>query len=294
MLHKSLQLLLTVAVVVCGALAQSQANRSGTCSFQPVQIGQDYTSVYGITSSGIIVGTYNPNPSPQSGFTLNHGTVTSIAYPGAAFTSAYGMSDNGTVVGTYAVDLFSAQQGYSWTNGTFTSLTYPASLATYPTGVNKSGVVVGTYQDSQGISHGFVYASGSYSAVDYPGAQSTLLSQVNNNGVMVGSFLDSANGEHGFIDEHDTLREINYPGASNTVLTDINDKNQVSGTYYNNSYTTYHGFLWINGQFQSVSDPGNAGHTALSGINNSGVLVGNLDSSGSGFKAIGCVASKQD
>src|SRR5262245_63761191 len=100
---------------------------------------------------------------------------------------------------------------------------------------------------------------------------------------MVGSFTDSSNVEHGFFRNNGTFTEINYPGAANTALSDVNENNEVTGAAYDSSYSTYHGFVWVSGRFQSISDPGDPHHTALNGINNVRVLVGNRDNSGTGF-----------
>jgi hypothetical protein len=69
----------------------------------------------------------------------------------------------------------------------------------------------------------------------------------------------------------------------------VNDNGVIAGTYYDSSYHMWAGFVDINGTFRKVSDPAAPTETAVDGINNNDVLVGNADYSGAGFKAAGCV-----
>jgi len=49
------------------------------------------------------------------------------------------------------------------------------------------------------------------------------------------------------------------------------------------------GFVVVNGNFTEISDPAASTQTAVNGINDNNVLVGNADYSGAGFRATGCV-----
>jgi len=158
----------------------------------------------------------------------------------------------------------------------------------YPQSINIHNTIVGTYQDAQGTVHGFLYSGGKYFAINYPNAQSTVTGQINNNGVIAGAYIDSSNVEHGFTYQNGTFTVIDYPGAANTYVSAVNNNGVVAGTYYDSSYSTWVGFVWSNGTFRNIVDPSAPTQTAVTGINDSGVLVGNADYSGAGFKAIGC------
>jgi hypothetical protein len=45
----------------------------------------------------------------------------------------------------------------------------------------------------------------------------------------------------------------------------------------------------VNGNFIEISDPAASTQTAVNGINDNNVVVGNADYSGVGFRATGCV-----
>jgi probable HAF family extracellular repeat protein len=143
---------------------------------------------------------------------------------------------------------------------TITTLSYSFSALTYPgfstsaNGINGSAEVVGTYGPSLSAesedygSGGFSYAGGAYSIIEYPGTQDFQV---------CGTFAAQ--------------------GAQGTGASDINDYEQIVGAYQNCSGS--YGFLYAGGSFSSISYPGDA-YTYLSGINNSGEIVGSyLDSS---------------
>ena len=69
----------------------------------------------------------------------------------------------------------------------------------------------------------------------------------------------------------------------------VNENDVIAGNYYDSTYTTWTGFTEVNGAFQPIIDPLTPTQTAVTGISNGNVLVGNADDSGSGFAATGCV-----
>ncbi len=268
----------------------SAAQTASTCTFQKVKIQTDYTLVFGINNVGAIVGTYNPTSGSQAAFIRKSGVVTTIYYPGAAMTSGYGINDNGAIVGSYVMPgIGSPNYGFQWTNGTFVNLSFPGSISTSATGINKTGQVVGSYQDSKGIFHGFKYVGGKYTTINYPNASSTLLSTINNNNEIAGAYTDGSNVEHGFTLQNGKFTTIDYPGGANTIVSQVNDNGVIAGTYYDSAYSTWDGFVQVSGNFTVISDPAASTETALNGINDANVLVGNADYSGAGFKATGCV-----
>ena len=69
------------------------------------------------------------------------------------------------------------------------------------------------------------------------------------------------------------------PGTNSTVATGINDVGQIVGYYRDGTTFDYRGFVYTAGTFSVLDFPG--GSTSLSGINNSGQIVG--DSLSGGF-----------
>lgn len=278
------------ALLLVAAASITAFGQASSCTFHKIQIKTDSTLVYGINNKNAIVGTYNPTSSSQAAFVLKSGVVTTIFYPGASRTSGFGINDNGDIVGAWVPPGFNAPNyGFEYVKGVFTSLSYPGSILTSATGINQNDVVVGSYQDSQGIFHGYVYTGGKYVAVNFPGQPSTVLSTINDNGVIAGAYTDSSNVEHGFVRANGKYRTLDYPGAANTIISQVNDNGVVAGTFYDASYSTWQGFVWINGTFsQPISDPATPTQTAVNGINTGNVLVGNA-SYNYGFAATACI-----
>jgi len=278
-----------LGLILCAAtISNAQSN---TCTFHKVQLGTDYTSVYGINNNGAIVGTYNPNAMSQAAYILKSGVVTTIFYPGASMTSGFGINDNQDIVGSYVPPGVGAPTyGFEYVNGFFTSLSFPGgSIMTQAVGINRAGIVVGTYQDSKAITHGFAYVNQKYTSITYPGARATFAGAINNKNVVAGGYTDTANVEHGFIWSSGKFTVVDYPGAANTIISQVNDNGVIAGTYYDSTFSTWTDFVDVNGTFQPITDPIAPTETAVNGLSDGNVLVGNADYSGAGFAATGCV-----
>jgi probable HAF family extracellular repeat protein len=91
-----------------------------------------------------------------------------------------------------------------------------------------------------------------------------------------------ANGD-GFELDGTSFTILDYPGSftvpeqNSTVATGINDEGNIIGTYEDSS-GDFNGFLYSNGVFMTIDGAG--GNTTLSGINNSGQIVGATQTGG--------------
>jgi probable HAF family extracellular repeat protein len=84
-------------------------------------------------------------------------------------------------------------------------------------------------------------------------------------------------GFEGFVDTGGTFTTIFAPGASDTRATGINDVGQIVGWYSTNP-SNQQGYLYSGGTFTTISvpacPPSTCIGTAVSGINNQGIMVG--------------------
>jgi hypothetical protein len=151
----------------------------------------------------------------------------------------------------------------------------PNAQSTDVTWVNNMGVVAGYYDDATG-QHGFIDSSGTITAVDVPGSNTTEVASINDAGTVTGSYWNSAGTvEHGFVRyANGTFTVLDDPDVTSgdqwgTIASDVSNSNEVVGSYFTtdlNSYTypdgnigsatTYHGFVWKNGQFTTYDAPG--------------------------------------
>lgn len=117
------------------------------------------TSLYGIDSSGNIVGISNDGENGNAFVLDKHGAFTIIEFPGGTLTSVNGISSRGSIVGQYYEGHPSwRQHGFVRDrHGVFTTIDVPGANFTYPSGINNRGTIVGTYyDDTPPYHHGFL------------------------------------------------------------------------------------------------------------------------------------------
>jgi probable HAF family extracellular repeat protein len=220
------------------------------------------TSANGINNLGQVAGslahtTVSPISLTFFGFLYypNDGYITlsdPLALTGAIGTGtwAQGVNDKGQVVGYYqGLDNFTNPTagtfGFLYNNGTYTTLSGPAF------GINDAGQVVGTF----GL---YNLSDGTYTTLGGRSAHG-----INNLGQIVGSELS-----YGFLynPNDGTYTTLKDPLGISTEALGINDLGQIVGTY-TDSANVQHGFLYSAGAYITLD-------RVVSGINNSGVLVG--------------------
>jgi YVTN family beta-propeller protein/probable HAF family extracellular repeat protein len=111
-----------------------------------------------------------------------------------------------------------------------------------------------------------------FATINVPGAFSTNLSAINNLGQIVGDYEDDSGNVHGFLLSGGTFTTIDYPGATWTIPEAINNNGDIVGSYETESGD--YGFLFRNGVFSSISDPAFPEGTIVSGIADTGLMVG--------------------
>ncbi len=116
----------------------------------------------------------------------------------------------------------------------------------------------------------------SVTSVDVPGASSTYPFGLNNRGDIVGSFND-ATGSHAFFETGGKFTTINPPGSGTSAVNayGVNDSGQiVLSVAVRPSLFGSHSFLYDHGIFSPIDAPGPTLGTQVTGINNSGQIIG--------------------
>ena len=124
------------------------------------------TTVYGLNSSGDLVGSFDDNHGTHC-FLLSGGVYTTIDVQDSSTTYCTGINDLGQLVGSYQDSKF-VHHGFLLDGSTFTTLDPPGSLLTVTGHINNSTQIVGFYIDASHI-HGFKWENGIYSVIDEPG-----------------------------------------------------------------------------------------------------------------------------
>src|SRR5689334_714516 len=165
-----------------------------------------------------------------------------------------------------------ASFGQAATTFKFVSINFPGASDTTANGINNSGVIVGSYTIN-GVTHGYKLANGKFTTINFPGAVSTVANGINGNGDIVGTaFPTTINVNHGFLLHKGVFKGLDFPGAHETFANGVNNALKIVGQANNN------GFTWQNGTFHSFRAPSSEtnGTTALNGISNLGVMVGQV------------------
>jgi uncharacterized protein (TIGR03437 family) len=155
-------------------------------------------------------------------------------------------------------------------------------------GINASGQILGVYQDSAQTFHFLLRSANgaTFTEISVPGASQINATGLNNNGQTTGYYMD-ATGAHSFIRGADgsiTTFDIPPEGGIATqppLPTAINDKGDLAGTAFSESSVAW-GFMLSADRktYTSIQFPG-ATTTQVSGIDNSGEVVGRFRFGGS-------------
>lgn len=259
----------------------------------------------GISNYGLVVGAYSDSIGTVHGYALYHGMFFTVDNPNASIaefnvnyngTWASGINNSGQIVGYY-YDIDGFTHGFLLENGVYTEIDDPNAAptgqwtyqnGTYAYDINNLGQIVGYYYDADANAHGFLLDHGVYTELDFPGAISTQACGINDSGEIVGDFANAGEIIQPFVLEGG---EYTAPGpvanSSFSIALGINNKGQIVGIYldFGTGEQLANGYLLEDGIYYDIDVPG-AASTSLTGINDSGDIVGYFqDSAGDhGFR----------
>jgi hypothetical protein len=237
-------------------------------------IKNDLTTLISVNASGMILGTAIAADQTSTCYLIDGTKKTAIKYPGFPRTFCGGINKSGTVVGYY-YDKDTVAYGFKYAAGKYAPVTLGTLVvhSLFPTSISDTGIISGTYHGPIGVQ---VFTLKGKSIVSFrgPGTNGAYGFGVNNAGHVsmtaagIGGALD-AYFKHG-----NTFTKVNFPGASQTIPGQINNLDQIVGTYVDTAGTS-HGYVYDGKKkkFYTVDGP-LPNQTSLSGINDSGSVVG--------------------
>jgi hypothetical protein len=196
----------------------------------------------------------------------NHGTFTTIDFPGAASTGGLGeafrINPRGDIVGPYT-NADGSSHGFLLSGGKFSPIDFPGATSTFPYDINSRGKIVGSYTTNQppqinpfGLGfdfHGFLLSGSSFTKIDFPGAVVTTAWGINQADIL-GSYFDGTTA-HGYLLSGGSFTPIDFPGAGFTQALGINPQGDIVGDYFGADELP-HGFLLRGGSFTTIDFPG--------------------------------------
>ena len=159
----------------------------------------------GINDRGVIVGVYFDTSGAADGFVYDHGTFTTLDYPGASATGLAHVNDSGAIVGAYT-DAVGVNHGFLYKHGTFTTIDAPGAgtasgEGTAANGISSDDVIVGDIENGSGT-FGWLLREGEFSSLNDPNAapgQSLPLDISSNGRFVSGEYADTGGVIHGFV-----------------------------------------------------------------------------------------------
>ena len=243
-----------------------------------------------INKAGTIVGTlFDTTSNTQSGIALQNGTVTTLAapYSGSAAPIPRAINDQGDILG-YAYEgvpphMFLLQGGKYNPNADITLvIEQQAGPPPLPIGLNRNDAVFYTIifglQDPTDPIYGRLAKLHSMPRLmRYQTAHS-----INNAGMLAGTTF-YGNGSAAFVGKAKKFIELLPPGAKTATGGFVNNLDTVAGAYAD-STNTQHGFTYQNGAYTSfdMPEPAQPYSVAVTGINDSGRVVGTYTSQATG------------
>ena len=193
----------------------------------PLPTGGYSGNINGISSTGVMVGTYfDGKNGGHHGFIWDGKMFTTLDYPGSFTTDAGGINKAGVVVGDY-YDLTDVEHGFIYSKGTYTSIDVPGAWSTAAAGINGNGDIVGT-ANYPSATTGFMLSNKEYTTIDFPLSEATYAAGINDAGEIAGTFQDAVT-THGFTYANGTYTQIDVGGGTTatTILRIENNKNVV-------------------------------------------------------------------
>jgi probable HAF family extracellular repeat protein len=180
-------------------------SRDGSFTQLDDPLGVGGSSANQINDNGLIVGSYADASGVGHGFVYDHGTFTTLDFPGAIGTVLTGVNNSGAIVGGYT-DALGVNHGFLYRKGTFKTID-PPDAGTSPgegtigLSISSNGVIAGPFTNDSGF-FGFLLSKGQYSSLNDPNAvpgQSVQLNLSSNGRYACGEYFDASGVLHGYV-----------------------------------------------------------------------------------------------
>lgn len=246
-----------------------------------------------VNASGQVVGFASFNGSTVHAALLSGSQLTDLGTLGGDHSEAVAINASGQAVGdsTLANGLTHATL---WSNGQVIDLgTLPGGATSYATGINDAGQITGWSDTLEpGTSfprpdHAFIYASGQMTDLGNISATGQFANfsvgnAINASGEVTGWSVTDSFETHAFLYSGGTMTDLGTLGGSESRGRAINGAGEVVGWSYLPNDAAAHAFLMSGGPMMDLGTVSGSNNSYAIGINDSGAIIGNSTSTGSG------------
>jgi len=236
--------------------------------------GFEFSSATDINNQNVVVG-YQESETLESRVFLWDAGVTTFPAVDLDFALPFGINDDRTIVGSGLDEDFFDDEftlpSFSFSNGDLELFSFPGAFATYATGINNNGVIVGGFETFfDDAVRSFIKEEDSFTELTIPELNDATASGINDAGTIVGGFFEEDTSS-GFILNGGVTETVTHPDGGSELIS-LNNSGLYVGIVTPDQ-GSMRGFVYDGSEFVDVAYPG-AEETFLTGINDSGVLVG--------------------
>jgi VCBS repeat-containing protein/probable HAF family extracellular repeat protein len=232
------------------------------------------STVQSINNLGHAVGSFTDELGTH-GFLYDGTTFTNLTDPGGNALFPTGVNDADVVVGS------TNGKGYIFDGTNYVEHQYGLRTTSFAE-INNNDLVVGSYAQPwtsySSVAVGLTYQNGSSFPFNHPDnvtGRGNWLVDASDTGLLVGNYYPSFYGSsRGFVYDGLNYTDILVPGAPWTNAAGVNNQGHVVGMQIRDNGADRFGFIYNGSTYEPFRYPGSAGWTALTDINDAGVITG--------------------
>jgi hypothetical protein len=183
------------------------------------------TILYGVNSSGTIVGSYS-TATGWNAFSYANGVFTPVGPTGCTSNYAYGINDLGEIVGE--CDTATAIEGWIFNGTSYKTVVVPGSYFTYVSGINNKGIATVIWARSNQPIQSSLYNGTIFKKLDFPGVKNSYAEAINDATDVVYTLAENYSGAF----KGDQFYKISVPSCGTTLASGVNNGHVVVGGCY--------------------------------------------------------------
>lgn len=243
-------------------------------------LGGNWSLAKAINNNGQVAGAAADANGLAHAFLYSSGKMKDLGTLGGEDSIANSLNAAGVAAGySETADGYS---GFVFRHGQLIPITGLSSTYSTVQGINRSGQVTGQSINASGQPASFFFSNGQVTDLGSLGddKDGTYAEAINASAQIVGLSYRADGNFRGFLWQAGAMTDLGTLGGDWSVAYGINDAGQITGVGY--TPKTAHAFLYSNGKMQDIDKRSNLFESVGEAINQSGVVVGEVQVKGNG------------